>query len=331
MSYANGSQLPSYFLTLKDIEKMQKPLPTDLDNETKNYLTNFRKKLHEQRLDKINKSYFDLCNIWPLGKPIEFFIGLELCNDDLSSLKEKLMLDEFKKTLQREARERGYSSTERLRKPSIENDNSGYIDENLDYSEGETPENHYGQIKRRKSPRTFWDLADRERFLAEYYRELPLEDMSSFSKKFPGKTEQDCINLFRRLRKEKKIPADHRLSSEVRKKLFGDIFKLAFKYKNRVERVGVFSIEEEKNIMYNPIPGYIDMITQKPIERPALSPDGYCLDYSTWVKLINEKKVNPFTQNQVTNKRQLVILTIDNFEEYKNKIKNLEQMAPVKA
>ena len=81
-------------------------------------------------------------------------------------------------------------------------------------------------------------------------------------------------------------------------------------------------------MLLNPIPGCIDMITQKPMEIPALSPDGYALDYNTWIKLLSEKKVNPFTQNQLTSKRQLIILTIDNFDEYKDQIVNLQQILP---
>lgn len=56
---------------------------------------------------------------------------------------------------------------------------------------------------------------------------------------------------------------------------------------------------------------------------PALSPDGYLLDYNTWLKFITKNAKDPFTQNHI-NKRQLIILTKENIDEYRDKIKNLQ-------
>jgi hypothetical protein len=75
--------------------------------------------------------------------------------------------------------------------------------------------------------------------------------------------------------------------------------------------------------MQNPLPDAIDFITGEVMRVPAISPDGYVLDYRTWVESLSEKAVNPFTQNRLT-KRQLVILTIENFQEYADKIVNLK-------
>jgi hypothetical protein len=72
----------------------------------------------------------------------------------------------------------------------------------------------------------------------------------------------------------------------------------------------------------NPIPGAVDFITGEVMRVPAMSPDGYVLDYQTWLDSLAEKSVNPFTQNHLT-KRQLVILTTENYAEYAHKIVNL--------
>ena len=74
--------------------------------------------------------------------------------------------------------------------------------------------------------------------------------------------------------------------------------------------------------MQNPLKNMVDDITGEIIRVPALSPDGYVLDYNTWLNVLKTKKENPFTRMPVT-KRQLVILTFENFDEYKQKIVNL--------
>jgi hypothetical protein len=73
----------------------------------------------------------------------------------------------------------------------------------------------------------------------------------------------------------------------------------------------------------NPIPDAIDFITGEVMKVPAMSPDGYVLDYKTWLESLAEKPVNPFTQNHLT-KRQLVILTTENYQQYADKIVNLK-------
>jgi hypothetical protein len=72
----------------------------------------------------------------------------------------------------------------------------------------------------------------------------------------------------------------------------------------------------------NPLDGAIDGITADLIKVPAMSPDGYVLDYNTWMELIRRDGKNPFTQNMI-NKRQLVILTKENYDSYADKIINL--------
>ena len=79
----------------------------------------------------------------------------------------------------------------------------------------------------------------------------------------------------------------------------------------------------------NPLPGYLDQLTLKPMRLATLSPDGYVLDYDTWIKLLKEQKVNPFTQNKIKTQRELIILTQDNFNQYKDMIVNLENIKPI--
>ncbi|KAK8848011.1 hypothetical protein M9Y10_019063 [Tritrichomonas musculus] len=70
-----------------------------------------------------------------------------------------------------------------------------------------------------------------------------------------------------------------------------------------------------------PLQGETDLITGDKMEMPTISPDGYVLDYKTWLKIIETNSKNQFTMKPIS-LSQLVILTNDNFEEYRNKIKN---------
>ena len=106
------------------------------------------------------------------------------------------------------------------------------------------------------------------------------------------------------------------------------IKSLSFVYNGVAFKVGAKKTMLQKYIFLNPIPGHIDQITMQPMQLPTLSRDGYVLDYSTWLKLLAQKKVNPFTQNHIKSKRELTILTIDNFGYYKDKIVNLEETKP---
>jgi hypothetical protein len=72
----------------------------------------------------------------------------------------------------------------------------------------------------------------------------------------------------------------------------------------------------------NPIPGAMDSLTGEKMQVPTISPDGYVLDYNSWIKTISHEATNPFTKHPVK-KRDLVVLTRENWDLYKDQIKNL--------
>ncbi len=71
----------------------------------------------------------------------------------------------------------------------------------------------------------------------------------------------------------------------------------------------------------NPLQGYIDPITLQEIVKPAISPYGHVAGYDTWIRCLGQepKNICPFTK-QPLSKRELVVLTFDNIEEYRSKI-----------
>ncbi|KAI9258379.1 hypothetical protein EDC94DRAFT_521929, partial [Helicostylum pulchrum] len=69
-----------------------------------------------------------------------------------------------------------------------------------------------------------------------------------------------------------------------------------------------------------PLPGFIDPITLEQIIKPAISKYGHVMGYESWTRCLSnwegKKNICPLTKKALT-KRDLVILTLDNMEEYK--------------
>ncbi|GAA5811659.1 hypothetical protein MFLAVUS_005100 [Mucor flavus] len=69
-----------------------------------------------------------------------------------------------------------------------------------------------------------------------------------------------------------------------------------------------------------PLPGFIDPITLEQIIKPAISKYGHVMGYDSWTRCLNnwegKKNICPLTKKALT-KRDLVVLTLDNMEEYK--------------
>ena len=80
----------------------------------------------------------------------------------------------------------------------------------------------------------------------------------------------------------------------------------------------------EQWALQNPRPDWKDSLTGDPMKVPTLAPDGYVLDYQTWSMTMNGSEcVNPFTREKY-HKRDMVVLTMANYEEYKDKIKYVD-------
>jgi len=74
----------------------------------------------------------------------------------------------------------------------------------------------------------------------------------------------------------------------------------------------------------NPLPGFTDPITLEEVIKPAISPYGHVMGYDSWVRCLNNpdcKNKCPITKKPLT-KRELVILTFENIDQYRDKIIN---------
>ncbi|KAJ1648063.1 hypothetical protein J3B02_003893 [Coemansia erecta] len=78
----------------------------------------------------------------------------------------------------------------------------------------------------------------------------------------------------------------------------------------------------------NPLPDLLDPITLEPVSKPAISPYGHVMGYDSWVRCLmfppegSQRNICPLTKKPLS-KRDLVVLTFDNIELYRDKIVNL--------
>ncbi|KNC84109.1 hypothetical protein SARC_03674 [Sphaeroforma arctica JP610] len=77
--------------------------------------------------------------------------------------------------------------------------------------------------------------------------------------------------------------------------------------------------EEDKAENENPLPGFLDGITLSEVVMPAMSPSGHVLSYSSWLQCLECNSTCPMTGAHIE-QRDLVILTPQNIEEYRNRI-----------
>lgn len=77
--------------------------------------------------------------------------------------------------------------------------------------------------------------------------------------------------------------------------------------------------EEGDDDPTNPLKGFTDPITLDQVVKPAISKYGHVMGYDSWMRcLASDEKRNicPITKKPLS-KRELVILTHDNIEEYR--------------
>ncbi|TPX64901.1 hypothetical protein SpCBS45565_g05560 [Spizellomyces sp. 'palustris'] len=74
----------------------------------------------------------------------------------------------------------------------------------------------------------------------------------------------------------------------------------------------------------NPLAGFVDPITLEEVVKPAMSPYGHVMSYASWIRCLSseeQKNICPLTKKPLT-KRELVVLTYDNIDEYRDRIVN---------
>jgi hypothetical protein len=142
-----------------------------------------------------------------------------------------------------------------------------------------------------------------------------------FSQAIPGRVGYQCSSFYQTLLDAGEIRKEQRLCTPRKQAVKREDKPARSPVFAGVSKIAPLSMYERK-AQKNPLKGAIDFVTKAEMEVPAISPDGYVLDYKTWLNIIAEKSEDPFTRNHI-NKRQLTILTFKNIDQFRDKIKNL--------
>jgi hypothetical protein len=167
-----------------------------------------------------------------------------------------------------------------------------------------------------------WSAGETRAFLARRAEMRPAwagrgPQWGVFSQAIPGRVGYQCANFYRAL-----IAAGELADPDY---AVGGDGKLH--YTRRRARDAPPASFYERKARKNPLRGQLDFITKTEIRVPAMSPDGYVLDYNTWMSLVVQPNPqDPFTRRRI-NKRSLVVLTTKNFDRYRDQIKNLPDAA----
>lgn len=155
-----------------------------------------------------------------------------------------------------------------------------------------------------------------------------------FSEAIPGRVGYQCANYYRKLVKSGEVHDEYYRQDEDGNLHFKDRQSYHKGTGNKEDSEDNSDSEEEsapetkvigfyeKMAQKNPIKNKQDFITGETIQVPAISPDGTVLDYNTWLHLLTTTKQDPFTLRKI-NKRLITIITTENYNEFKNKIKHI--------
>jgi hypothetical protein len=107
----------STYLVLEDVVHMILPPPMSVDPETARSLMSFRRNVYEYRVRKINSRLTDFWQLWPDGRPIDFFIAFSLCDHELDTTLNRLKDPSFLLLVEAEAIARGVGIAPRKVRP----------------------------------------------------------------------------------------------------------------------------------------------------------------------------------------------------------------------
>ncbi|EAY17436.1 hypothetical protein TVAG_493780 [Trichomonas vaginalis G3] len=295
--------------TVLKFEDVQ-PFVPSLDEIESDFARNYAKdrilKNYQNYVKQINNNYNDLICVWPEAQPINLFFGL-IDSADIAQLKENLANNY-------QYKEKILAETEKKLQEIGRLDNSSSNSTLLFQEDQQIDDIISG-----------WAPETREKFISlytDFWNDVSNEE---FARKV-GYSVDICKKLVERLskdgelNKEKPKKIDKKESKYVK---ISPITGITFIRNGKKYRIGKGLTDPNDNPL-NPLHGVPDPLTEKEMCFPMICPQFYVLDRSTWAKSISEKHEHPYLRTHMGTKRDLIPLTIDNFNEYKDKIRNID-------
>lgn len=322
-------------------------LTKDLARTVKSHQTNMMKII----LGKLNDHIDEIAACWPTASDLELYMAFKKNNADTDDTVSALVELDFKESIKKEAasirspwsEDKPKSrQTKEVKKRSCGSFIEKPDDVDSDVWSNWSEARRISYLLREENPNTYyyrnlqlgetqkqgrWSEGEKELFL-ERLREMRESGVAEglwgiFSMAIPGRVGYQCSNFYRKLIQEGDLTdPSYSIDEEG-----------CLRYRNRTSYAKSANVKAKGKkpvplsrydtlAKENPLKGCIDLITGSQMMVPVISPDGNVLDYNTWMKILSDSKIDPFTSNPV-GKRQLVILTTSNINEYRDLIRNM--------
>lgn len=339
--------LPIPHLVYEDWEPYMESIFDTEDDKVKAMVLSQRKHVTERRIRKVNELYDAMKEIWPDGNSLLFYIALEKGKYVDEQIVEELRNQDFVREIEKEGQERGLYPCSEIEEAQPVRPVVGDNFESSDSSSDDDDDDIDVSDHRRKSVKR-WTDPERTQLkeIITNAASLGITTWKEIAKHFPGRTVEQCQNLYHRMRGSKELNVEFRQRKSSKKlgrppkylreerdrarafqKQVKHILGITFTYKNKTAFVGPESDKMRTIANSNPFANYIDPLMKSKIRHPAISPDGILLDYRTWEHCLATTAINPYTQVKVT-KRQLTFVTWDNIDELLPKIRNWRDCKP---
>ena len=337
------------YLRYEDWMPYIEPAIEDMGSEVHEYLVRQARLQVTRRIRKVNQLYSAMKKVYPEGNPLFFCVALEKFAKTDEQIIGALGDQEFIRQICQECQRRGILPLEEMSelKPEPASGGEMMVSSESDSDNEYDDDSDVSDRKRRSAKR--WSEHEIEEFkaLIEDASKKGINNWKQVAKRFPGTTPDQCRNLYHRLHKKNELTAVFRQRKSTHKlgrpakvtkeenewcralhNQVKHIARLTFRYKNKLGLVGPES-EKLKNVASaNPFMNYIDIITEKTIQIPAISPEGHLLDINTFRTAATQGGgINPVTGAKFK-MRQVEVLTWENVHEFLPKIKNLEESRP---
>lgn len=328
---------PEIHLIFEDVLPYLQPDPPNVKKDIHQYLAKIKETTARFYVSRINSMYDSLHNVWPEGTSIDFFVAYDM----FSKLSEEDFLEEMRNLNTRKlileevaSRKKGLSQAQPSQPSQTNLDESSSDDDDDDDDDSDNSQ------RKRKKKMNSWTESEKATLIKALSRKNKLKTWRAVSKLFKNKTYEQCFLFYKKLlrkgeitsqyapRKQLKIEGTLRHESSSDFSQFEHVKGLFLEYHDQKAVVGPQSDKNKDFARNSPLYGYTDLITCERMFLPAVSSHGTVLDYDTWIKIIHDQQRDPLEMLPVNNKRQITILTKDNFHLYQSQIRHLDEIRP---
>jgi hypothetical protein len=304
------------------------PLLPDVDAVDRAYFWDNREQQIHHRINAVNELYDKMIQVWPDGTALDFYIALELEQNTDWDVLDSLQDPAFVFRVLQEAELRGIKHSKPLLAAPIQAKPQFRIEGPEQSDPSSDSDDAYEEKPVIERSWTSSQIAKMEKVLRRLASN-PSRSWGLVAKEFPDRTADQCKACYHKYHSTGKITADFDADTpaEFARKQVPMLVGIEFRYVDLTSYVGFEKSKLKAARLQNPLVNYIDQLTGKNILFAAMSPDGYVLDYYTWVECLKKERCNPFTRRPMF-LRDLVMVTFDNIEELIGRIENLEQSRP---